>query len=214
MSAFWIGVWASVIGAVVGSGLIGGVVVFWQTRVTNRAAEVQAGLLRSSAEAWAVVAQNRTAAYQFHLVIAELLAALEAVQDSVLRQLRDPQEAVTSATVRRAAYERVGRYILCEHGLLVAALPELQRSWLENIDQLTSELDPPANSSRETLIRLNDELKEDIGWLWWALEVLVTVVAGTTEPPPEPDQRVTHAPTEAAVEHSQLDPSAGLALSR
>ncbi|HTJ71336.1 MAG TPA: hypothetical protein VL551_27595 [Actinospica sp.] len=91
MSAFWIGVWASVIGAVVGSGLIGGVVVFWQTRATNRAAEVQAALLRSSAEARAVVAQNRTAAYQFHLVIAELLEALETVRTSVLRQLREPQ---------------------------------------------------------------------------------------------------------------------------
>lgn len=214
MSAFWIGVWASVIGAVVGSGLIGGVVVFCQTRATNRAAEVQAALLRSSAEARAVVTQNRTAAYQFHLVIAELLGALEVVQDSVLRQLRDPQEAVTSAKVRRMAYERVARYVLCEHGLLVAALPEPQRSWLENINQLPTDLEPPANSSRKTLTRLLDELEENVGWLWWAMEVLVTVVAGTTEPPPEPDQRVTHAPTEAAVEHSQLDPSAGLALSR
>lgn len=214
MSAFWIGVWASVIGAVVGSGLIGGVVVFWQTRATNRAAEVQASLVRSSAEAWAVVAQNRTAAYQFNLVIAELLAALDAAEDSVLRQLRDPQEAVTSATLRHTVEERVGRYIVCEHRLLVAALPEPQRSWLENIEPSTFEFDPPSNSSRKALLRLCGDLREDIEWLWWAQEVLVTVMAGTTEYPPEPHQRVTHAPTEAAVEHSQLDPSAGLALSR
>ncbi len=214
MSAFWIGVWASVIGAVVGSGLIGGVVVFWQTRATNRAAEVQAALLRSSAEARAVVAQNRTAAYQFHLVIAELLEALEAVRNSVLRQLREPQEAVTSAEVRRAANERVGRYVLCEHGLFVAALPEPQRSWLENIDQLTFELDPPVSSSHKTLRRLLDELWEDIHWLWWAQEVLVTVVAGTAEPPPEPNERVTYGPAEAACEPRQLDQRAELALSR
>lgn len=186
MSAFWIGVWASVIGAVVGSGLIGGVVVFLQTRATNRAAEVQAALLRSSAEARVVVAQNRTAAHRFNLVIAELLDALNAVQDSVLRQLRDPNEAAMSATVRRAARERVGRYIVSEHRLLVAALPEPQRSWLENNDGLSDNLDPPATASRETLIRILDQLEEDIGWLWWAQDVLVTVVAGTPVYPPEP----------------------------
>lgn len=187
MSAFWIGVWASVIGAVVGSGVIGGVVVFVQTRSTNRAAEAQAALMRSSVGAWAVAARDWTAAYRYHLVLAELSAAMAAVQETAFRQRRAPREAAMFAPVRRAAHERVMRYIVGEHTLLVAALPQPQRAWLEGIvDDLSDEFELPADSSPEDVNRLVAQLDEDLSWLRWAQDVLITVMTGTARYPRDP----------------------------
>ncbi|MBA2807196.1 helix-turn-helix domain-containing protein [Streptomyces sp. KM273126] len=138
-------------------------------------------------------AMAQKAALDFHAQLEELRVTYQAMADAG-RCGDGPAEMAAVNAVQPTVAQFTGRFFaVFNRG--VAATPEPQRGWLENLmDGMITlcwvragDIDAPERDTfRPTTItkRIDAELR----WVEWAQEVLLMVVTGSTETPREPDQ--------------------------
>lgn len=184
MSEFWTATLSSLIGSLLGSG-ISIAAIWWQTRSTNIATLRQAHVLTSAEDKRHELAEARAAAQRYHDIITDVIEALAEMHEAANASHRDTGLAAFEAT-RAAAERTVGRFIF-RHPLILPSLPEPQRDWLAYMtDRLSSFFPCSPVVDEAALAALGRELRKELDWLYWAQDVLVTVMRGTSECPPEP----------------------------
>lgn len=190
MSDVWVGFLGSVLGALLG-GVISAIVIWWQTRSTIEASKSHFRTLETTLGECSRAAFEQKAALDFY----DELQKLKDMYDLMAAPGRcgdGSREIAAVNEVQPGVRDFTGRFFdIFARGLATIPLP--QREWLDALlDGITSYCwlkagpseDPAHNVYRpSTITKL---IEPELRWVEWSQQVVLMIVNGSTEVPPEP----------------------------